>query len=321
MNSAIKQGEGRPSGLRLAFAGTPDFAATPLKAMLDHGFSPLLVLTQPDRPAGRGRVLQASPVKQCALQKGIPVLQPESLRDPAVQSELGSLRLDLLVVVAYGLILPPEVLRIPRYGCWNIHASMLPRWRGAAPIQRAIEAGDTSSGVCIMQMAAGLDTGPVYLCSETEISPGETGGSLHNRLADMGAAALLECLGMLETGTMPEPVGQDDQHATYAAKLAKAEAKIDWNAPAVEIERRIRAFNPWPVCWAEIQGERLRVWRADVVGDSPGAPPGTVIASGAEGIEIAASGGRVRLLEVQRAGGKRMPAAEYLKAHPLRVGE
>lgn len=314
-------GEESPGGLRIAFAGTPEFAAIPLKAMIGHGYTPVLVLTQPDRPAGRGRALRASPVKQCAEEAGIRVLQPKSLRDGKVQKDIRSYRPDLLVVVAYGLILPPEVLRIPRYGCWNIHASLLPRWRGAAPIQRALEAGDTETGVCIMQMAEGLDTGPVFLCERTEITPDDTGGTLHDRLAEMGAAALLECLGMLASGDMPEPAGQDDRRATYAPKLDKKEAEIDWNAPAEEIERRIRAFNPWPVCWSEIQGERLRAWRAEATAQKHSFRPGTVVTAGPEGIVIAAGSGLVRLLEVQRAGGKRMTASEYLNAHPLKAGE
>jgi len=321
LNPRAKPANDGRTGLRIAFAGTPEFAAVPLQAMLDEGHAPLVVLTQPDRPAGRGRALQASPVKHCAERAGIPVLQPRSLRDASVLADLAAWKLDLLVVVAYGLILPPGVLRTPRYGCWNIHASLLPRWRGAAPIQRAIEAGDPTTGVCIMQMAEGLDTGPVYLCRETEIAPEDTAGTLHDRLADLGAAALLECLELLESGAMPEPVGQDERRATYAAKLDKAEARLAWSAPAAEIGRRIRAFNPWPVCWSEVQGERLRIWRAEAVEMKHSFRPGTVVAAGADGIVIAAADGLVRLLEVQRAGGRRMPAAEYLKAHPLRAGE
>jgi methionyl-tRNA formyltransferase len=307
--------------LRIAFAGTPDFAELALATMIENGFAPVAVLTQPDRPAGRGRTLQGSPVKQCATRYDIRVLQPERLSGTEIQSELHSMKLDLMVVVAYGLILPQAVLSIPRYGCWNIHASLLPRWRGAAPIQRAIEAGDEKSGVCIMQMAAGLDTGPVFLCMETPVKPDETGGSLHDRLAEMGSVALLECLDRLEAGNMPEPVAQDERNASYASKLDKAEAGIDWQLPAIVIERRIRAFNPWPVCWCEIDGTRIRVWSAGAVSGTSTATPGTVVAAGPEGIDIASSDGLVRLLEVQRAGGKRMPVAQYLNAHRVRVGE
>jgi methionyl-tRNA formyltransferase len=311
---------GGQSSLNIAFAGTPEFAVAPLEAMIGGGYAPVLVLTQPDRPAGRGRTLQASPVKQCAAGSGIPVVQAESLKGDEFQAELRSQQLDLMVVVAYGLILPPQVLTIPRYGCWNIHASLLPRWRGAAPIQRVIEAGDEMSGVSIMQMAAGLDTGPVYLRAETALDDRETGGSLHDRLATMGAAALLECLDRLAAGNMPGPVAQDNAQATYASKLDKAEARIDWQIPAAAIERRIRAFNPWPVCWCEIEGKRLRIWDALTVPADGSAAPGTIVAAGPEGIEVATSDGNILLLEVQRAGGKRMSAASFLNANPVQAG-
>lgn len=306
--------------LKIAYAGTPDFAVTPLEALFGAGFRPLVILTQPDRRAGRGRKLQSSPVKQCAMRHGVRILQPESLQEVSIQSELELLQLDLLVVTAYGLILPAAVLKIPRYGCWNIHASLLPRWRGAAPVQRAIEAGDSRSGVCIMQMAAGLDTGPVFLCRETPIGIKETGGTLHDRLADLGAGALLECLEQLESGDMPIPLAQDGTKATYANKLEKNEAEIDWNTPADVLERRIRAFNPWPVCWCDLQGERLRIWAAELAGPTS-EEPGTIVAAGHDGIEIAAFGGLIRLLEVQRPGSRRMTAEQYLSAHPVRIGK
>ena len=313
------------SKLNIAFAGTPGFAVPALEAMDANGFAPLLVLTRPDRPAGRGRSLQPSAVKHSASAHGIKVLQPEHLSGEVILGELEKLQLDLMVVVAYGLILPVSVLSLPRYGCWNIHASLLPRWRGAAPVQRAIEAGDANSGVCIMQMEAGLDTGPVLQRVETDIRAAETGGSLHDRLARMGALALLDCLEKLNAGRPAAPVEQDDDLASYARKLNKSEAKIDWQQPATVLERRVRAFNPWPVCWCEIDGERLRIWSAEAAGnDNTGnagmGKPGSVTAAGPGGIEVATSDGLLRLLEVQRAGGKRMSAAQYLNAHVVRVG-
>ena len=316
MNMAVE-----PSNLRIAFAGTPEFAVPALQGMIDEKFVPKLVLTQPDRRAGRGRSLQASPVKQCALAAGIEVWQPEKLSGSSIQDDLRSLELDLMVVVAYGLILPKAVLAAPRYGCWNIHASLLPRWRGAAPIQRAIEAGDKHTGVSIMQMAAGLDTGPVYLQESIPIAENETGGSLHDRLAELGSAALLDCMDYLAAGDMPEPVAQDDAQASYARKLDKAEAEIDWNTPAEDLERRIRAFNPWPVCWFELDDQRLRVWQARVISqpDSAQAKPGKVVSAGAEGIVISTGKDQLCLTEIQAAGGRRMKAAEYLNAHPVRA--
>ena len=234
---------------RIVFAGTPDFAVAPLLALIDAGFAPVAVYSQPDRPAGRGRTLQASPVKQAALDAGIEVIQPESLRPEDAQETLLALAPDLVIVVAYGLILPQEVLDIPRHGCWNIHASLLPRWRGAAPIQRAIEAGDNESGVCIMRMEAGLDTGPVMHTVRLSIGPRETGGSLHDRLALAGADAIVHCVRALADGRPPAAIPQTEAGATYARKLEKGEARIDWSRPAVAIERQIRAFDPWPVAW------------------------------------------------------------------------
>ena len=304
--------------LRIAFAGTPDFAVPALEGMISEGFQPLVVLTQPDRKAGRGRRLRAGPVKEFALQASIRVLQPERLSDAEIQTELQSLQLDLMIVVAYGLILPKTVLAIPKYGCWNIHASLLPRWRGAAPIQRAIEAGDKTSGVSIMQMAAGLDTGPVFLQAGTKLQPEDTGGSLHDRLAGLGTAAVLDCLDRLVTGDMPEPAAQDQSLASYASKLDKTEAMIDWNTPAVELERRIRAFNPWPVCWSDLEGQRIRIWQAEILEQLNSSPAGSIVAADAAGIDINTSDGVLRLLEIQAAGGKRMPVADYLNAHPVR---
>jgi len=233
--------------LRIVFAGTPEFAAAPLKALLDTPHQIVAVYTQPDRPAGRGQKLMPSPVKQLAVENAIPVLQPPSLKDAAAQAELAALEPDLLVVVAYGLILPQAVLDIPRFGCINSHASLLPRWRGAAPIQRAVQAGDAESGVTVMQMEAGLDTGPMLLKVRTPITADDTGGSLHDRLAELGPPAVIEAIAGLASGTLMGEV-QDDALANYAHKLNKDEARIDWSRPAIELERPIRAFNPWPIC-------------------------------------------------------------------------
>lgn len=306
-----------PNPLRIAFAGTPDFCLPILQALIDGGFPPLLVLTQPDRPAGRGRGLQASAVKRFSVEHGLPVLQPANLSSQDIPAKLSDLDLDLVIVVAYGLILPTRVLTIPRHGCWNLHASLLPRWRGAAPVQRAIEAGDERSGVCIMQMEAGLDTGPVFACKATALEPEETGGSLHDRLAILGAKTLMDCLDHLADGNLGEPVAQNDQLACYAKKLEKSEAHLDWSLPAQVLERRIRAFNPWPVCWTELNGERLRIWKAVIPGVKTTAMPGSVVAAGSDGIDMATGADVLRLLEVQRPGGIRMPAQQYLNAHPL----
>jgi methionyl-tRNA formyltransferase len=269
------------SGLRIAFAGTPDFSVAPLEALLGAGYDVVGVLTQPDRPKGRGRQLASSPVKAAALARGITVSQPLTLKDEVGRAELAAWRPDVLIVVAYGLILPPAALTIPRLGCLNIHASLLPRWRGAAPIQRAILAGDARSGVTIMLMDAGLDTGPMLLKKEVLIGADETGGSLHDRLATLGGAALLEALEGHAAGTL-RPTAQPAEGVTYAAKIDKAEALIDWTRDALEIERQVRAFNPWPVAETRLEGEQLRVFEARAEGDAAfaGEPAGKPSAEG-----------------------------------------
>jgi methionyl-tRNA formyltransferase len=303
--------------LRIIFAGTPDFAVPALQRLLGHGFRPLTVLTQPDRPAGRGRRLQASPVKQAAEAANIPVHQPVSLAGPDAVEHISALRPDLLIVVAYGLILPPGILNVPTQGCWNIHASLLPRWRGAAPIQRAIEAGDSETGVCIMKMDEGLDTGPVLRRVTLPIGRNETGGSLHDKLAEAGADALLSCIEALVRGEPPEPVRQAGTGLSYARKIVKAEAQINWQEPAQDLERQVRAFNPWPVAWCTINGERTRIWRAELEKLDHEREPGTVLKAIKPGIEIATGEQILRLLELQRPGGKRISAAEYLNSRSL----
>lgn len=299
--------------MRIVFAGTPEFAVPCLRAAARHQ-EVVAVYTQPDRPAGRGRGLMASPVKLEAIERGIPVFQPETLRDPAAQEQLRALQPDLMVVVAYGLILPRAVLEIPTHGCWNVHASLLPRWRGAAPIQRAIEAGDAETGVCLMQMEAGLDTGPVLLSQKTPISDSDTGGQLHDRLAELGAQVLADGLGLLRAGLKPVPQPQPEAGVTYAHKLDKAQARLDWNEDATALARRVRAFNPWPIAEASLAGERLRIHGAVALADNQGKAPGTVLAASKDGIDIACGQGALRLRVVQREGGKAITAADYLNA-------
>lgn len=304
-----------PDRLRIVFAGTPDFSVPPLKALLNSEHEMVAVYTQPDRPAGRGRKLTPSPVKAVALEHDIPVLQPATLREPAAVEELAALKPDLMVVVAYGLLLPPEVLEIPRLGCINIHASILPRWRGAAPIQRAIEAGDRETGVSIMRMEEGLDTGPVYLVRRTPISDEETGGSLHDRLSLLGAEALMEALPGIASGSL-EPVPQDDAQATYAAKLDKKEALIDWRRPARQIERQVRAFNPWPVAHTRYENAHLRIWEAHAI-DGVAAEPGTVMSAAREGVDVATGEGLLRITRLQMPGKRAMAANDFINAHAI----
>ena len=287
--------------MRIVFAGTPEFAAEHLKALLASPHDIIAVYTQPDRPAGRGQKLMPSPVKQLALEHGIPVLQPPTLRATEAQAELAALQPDLMVVVAYGLILPQAVLDIPALGCINSHASLLPRWRGAAPIQRAVQAGDRESGVTVMRMEAGLDTGPMLLKVSTPISAHDTGGSLHDRLAQMGPTAVVQAISGLEAGTLVGEV-QDDSLANYAHKLNKDEARIDWVRPAAELERLVRAFFPWPTCHSTLDGEALKVLAAEPSEGS--GRPGEIIAASKDGLTVACGNGALRLTRLQLPGGK-----------------
>ncbi len=301
--------------MKIVFAGTPDFAALSLNALLAAGHDIALVLTQPDRPSGRGMVLRSSPVKIAAEASGIDVFQPLTLKDPAMQERVCAVQADAMIVAAYGLILPQAVLDMPRFGCINIHASLLPRWRGAAPIQRAIEAGDTESGVCIMQMEAGLDTGPVLLSGRVPIAPDETAGTLHDKLADMGARLIVETLAKLPIDAVVQP----EIGVTYAAKIEKAEAQIDWRRPAREIERQIRAFNPFPGAAGTLDGAAIKVWRSELV--AAAAPPGTVVSVERSGIVVACGDGGLCLTELQKAGGKRLPVAQFLAGNPIAPGK
>ena len=289
------------STVRIVFAGTPDFAATALKALLKAGHDVVGVYSQPDRPAGRGRKLVPGPVKKVALDADIPVFQPLSLKPIDAQQELAALKPDVMVVAAYGLILPKAVLDIPTHGCLNIHASLLPRWRGAAPIHRAIAAGDTQTGITIMRMDEGLDTGAMLLKVTTPIHSDDTGGSLHNRLADMGGEAIVETLAKLASHELiAEP--QNDNEACYAHKLSKEEGHIDWHSSATDIERLVRAFNPWPGTYTNLGDQRIRIHMAQVLAENNSKPPGTVLNREREGIDIACGSGILRITRVQLPG-------------------
>jgi len=302
--------------LKIVFAGTPEFALTALGALHQTDHKIVAVYTQPDRPAGRGRKLTASPVKQFASEHGIPVYQPATLRDAEAQAILASHHADLMIVVAYGLIIPAAVLTMPQYGCMNIHASLLPRWRGAAPIQRAILAGDEEAGVTIMQMDEGLDTGDMLLKMSCPIHTDDTAASLHDRLAELGAKAMLETLITMQAGQLqPEP--QDDSLSCYAAKLNKAEAQIDWQLSATELDRQIRAFNPWPVSQTTWQHKTLRIWQAELVDESSDLPVATVLQTSSAGIDVVTGNGVLRLTKIQLSGGKPMSASAFLNAHSL----
>ena len=300
--------------MKLVFAGTPDFAASSLKAIIAAGHQVELVLTQPDRPSGRGMSLRPSPVKEVATAAGIEVYQPSSLKDKTAQERLGAVQADAMIVAAYGLILPQTVLDLPRFGCINIHASLLPRWRGAAPIQRAILAGDAETGVCIMQMEAGLDTGPVLLSGRTPIAADETAGTLHDKLAEMGARLIVETLDRLPLAALP----QLSEGITYAVKIEKKEAQLDWRLPAAQLARQIRAFNPFPGAQTKLDQTDIKVWRAEKV--SVAAAPGTVLSADKSGILVACGEDGLCLTELQKAGGKRLPAAQFISGSPIRPG-
>lgn len=304
--------------MRLIFAGTPEFAAQALDALIRAGHEVALVLTQPDRPAGRGMQLAMSPVKQLALAHHLTVLQPTSLRQPEIQNQLDAIGADIMVVAAYGLILPKEVLTIPKHGCFNIHASLLPRWRGAAPIQRAILAGDGETGITIMQMDEGLDTGPMLLRFPLPVTTADTAQRLHDKLAVLGAEAIVAALAQLRQGGLSAQ-NQDESLATYAAKLSKAEARLDWNRPAPELERAVRAYNPFPVAQTVFRGEVWRIWQAAAVNGH--GQPGTVLRADKSGVLVACGEGALLLQEVQKAGGRRLPLAQFLPGNPVAAGD
>ena len=296
---------------RIIFAGTPEFSVAPLQALLDSEHQVVGVYTQPDRPAGRGRKLTPSPVKQLALTHHLPVFQPETLKTPEAQAELAALNADIMVVVAYGLILPQAVLDAPKLGCLNIHASLLPRWRGAAPIQRAIETGDQQTGITIMQMDAGLDTGAMLYKVITDIQPNDTAQTLHDRLAPMGAQALLDTLTNLN---QLNPEAQSEHQACYAAKLSKAEAEIDWTLTAQQIVRRIHAFNPWPMAFTHFDGQPLRILQAQALDGPKHDQPGEMILLEKLGVDVMAGEGLLRITQLQPAGKKPMSAYDFCQA-------
>lgn len=302
--------------LDIIFAGTPDFSVPPLAALLESKHRVIAVYTQPDRPAGRGRKLTASPIKQLALEHSIPVFQPDNFKQEVDLQQLEQLEADLMVVVAYGLLLPIRVLEAPRLGCINIHASLLPRWRGAAPIQRSILAGDNETGITIMEMEAGLDTGPMLFTKSCSIEAEDTGGILHNRLSALGAEALMQTLPGIADGSL-KAQPQDDSKAVYASKLNKSEAVLDWNHSAQQLGRQVRAFNPWPVAQTTFADKVLRIWLAEPLPVGNDAKPGTVVACGHDGIDVATGDGLLRIKMLQLPGKRAMDAADFLHAHTL----
>lgn len=301
--------------MRVIFAGTPEFAAQALQAIVAAGHDVALILTQPDRPAGRGMALQPSPVKKLALEKGIEVFQPVTLKDAEAQAKIAAVGAAVMVVAAYGLILPQAVLDLPRYGCLNIHASLLPRWRGAAPIQRALLAGDAETGVCIMQMEAGLDTGPVLLRGSFPIAADDTSATLHDRLAALGAQLVVDALGRLPLPAEP----QSPDGVTYAQKIGKAEALIDWSLNAAELDRHLRAFNPFPGAQALLGGQTVKLWRAVPVDGS--GEKGQILRVDRDSIVVACGVGALAVSELQKAGGKRLPVRDFLAGHLLKAGD
>ena len=304
--------------MRVIFAGTPDFAASALAALIEAGHEILVVLTQPDRPKGRGMKLTPSPVKTLALQHELPVWQPENLKDMAIQQQLRDLQADVMVVAAYGLLLPAAVLNIPQHGCLNIHASLLPRWRGAAPIQRAIEAGDAESGVCIMQMDVGLDTGDVLLSRSTPITEVTTAAQLHDDLAVIGAQAIVEALAELpELTAIPQP----EAGVTYAQKLSKADAEIDWALGAKQIHAKIRALNPVPGAWSSLNEQVIKIWASKVLEQSSDAAIGSIVAADKQGIAVQTGAGVILITELQASGSKRMAAAAFVAGHADLMGQ
>lgn len=306
--------------MRIIFAGTPEFSATTLQALLGTEHEVCAVYTQPDRPSGRGRKLTASPVKQLAVEHNIPVEQPLNFKEDEDKQRLFDYKADLMIVVAYGLLLPQAILDAPKRGCINIHASLLPRWRGAAPIQRAILAGDAETGVCIMQMEAGLDTGPVLSRATCPIHIDDTAQILHDRLAGLGANALLATLDALPE-LQANAQAQDDSFSNYAKKLLKQEASIDWSQSAAEINRQVHAFNPWPVTQTQWQDKVFRIWLSSLTNESTTAPAGEVIAVSRDGIDVATGQGVLRLNQIQIPGKKAMAVADFLNANTLNVGE
>lgn len=301
--------------MKIIFAGTPDFAAQALAAIIDVGHEVLLVLTQPDRPAGRGMALQPSAVKKLALDRGIEVFQPLTLKDAEAQIRLASLQAEVIVVAAYGLILPQAILNFPRYGCLNIHASLLPRWRGAAPIQRALLAGDAATGVCIMQMESGLDTGPVLLQRAFAIADNDTAATLHDRLAVLGATMIVDALGQLPMQAEAQPISG----VTYAYKLEKQEALIDWRKSSAVLDRHIRAFNPFPGAQALMHGQTIKLWQATPV-DGYG-EIGSILAVDRKTIVVACGKGALAIAELQKSGGRRLPVQQFLAGNALKVGD
>jgi methionyl-tRNA formyltransferase len=300
--------------LKVIFAGTPEFALPVLEALYESPHEICAVFTQPDRPAGRGQKIHASPIKQFALENHLPVFQPNTLHDAQVQQQIADLNADVMIVVAYGLILPLAILNTPKYGCINVHASLLPRWRGAAPIQRAILAGDTETGISIMQMDEGLDTGPVYERRSCEIRAFDTASSLHDKLAQIGAESLLITLDKLHNGTA-RTIPQSGQFATYATKIIKNEANIQWQQSAQEIDRAIRAFNPWPVAYSTLNDQHIRIWSATPLTTATNAPPGTLIQNSKQEIIVATGKGDLRLDYLQLPGGKSLATKDLLNAH------